>query len=605
MREARFISGDQGWLAFKGMEGRAQMVATTPADSGAMPAESKPTPVAKSAPSIGARVLCQALVREGVDTLFGYPGGAVIPLYDVLPEFPEIHHVLVRHEQGAGHAADGYARVTGKVGVCLATSGPGATNLVTPIATAMLDSIPLVAITGQVGQHFIGSDAFQEIDITGITLPITKHNFLVRHAADIGPTIQKAFHLAKSGRPGPVLVDIPKDVLLASAELAPAEALDLVGYKPTYTPHRRQIRLAAEEIRNARKPLILAGHGILLSGAMEELKTLAEKAQIPVGLTLLGIGGIDQDHPLCLGMVGMHGFAHANRAIHETDLLIGVGMRFDDRVTGRVSDFAPNARVVHIDIDPAEIGKNIETTVPVVGDARQALALLNAELEDLRHDEWLESIAEWRRTPPYRPHTNDAVLQPQFVMERLHEAMQGSAIVVTDVGQHQMWAAQYFKCNKPNNWVTSGGLGTMGFGVPAALGAALARPDEEVWAIVGDGGVQMTLFEFATLVQEQANVNVVIINNGYLGMVRQWQQLFHDRNYSETFISQPDFQMLATAYGMAARTITSRDDVDDAIEWAREIVGPTLLNFVVEQEMNVYPMIPSGGSYGELIEKGE
>ncbi|MCO5175631.1 MAG: biosynthetic-type acetolactate synthase large subunit [Thermomicrobiales bacterium] len=581
------------------------MVATTPEESGAAPAASQPRSVAKAAPSIGARVLCEALVREGVDTVFGYPGGAVIPLYDVLPEFPSIHHVLVRHEQGAGHAADGYARVTGKVGVCLATSGPGATNLVTPIATAMLDSIPMVAITGQVGQHFIGSDAFQEIDITGITLPITKHNFLVRHAADIGPTIQKAFHLAKSGRPGPVLVDIPKDVLLAASELGAAESLDLVGYKPTYTPHRRQIRLAAQEIRNAQKPLILAGHGILLSGAMDELKTLAEKAQIPVGLTLLGIGGLDQNHPLCLGMVGMHGFAHANRAIYETDVLIGVGMRFDDRVTGRVSDFAPNARVVHIDIDPAEIGKNIETTVPVVGDARQALALLNAELEELRHDEWIESIAEWRRTPPYRPHANDAVLQPQFVMERLCEATDGNAIVVTDVGQHQMWAAQYFQCNKPNNWVTSGGLGTMGFGVPAALGAALARPDDEVWAVVGDGGVQMTLFEFATLVQEQANVNVVIINNGYLGMVRQWQQLFHDRNYSETFISQPDFQMLATAYGMAARTVTSRDDVDVAIEWAREIVGPTLLNFVVEQEMNVYPMIPSGGSYGELIEKGE
>ncbi|HQZ90096.1 MAG TPA: biosynthetic-type acetolactate synthase large subunit [Thermomicrobiales bacterium] len=575
------------------------------------PVESSPTPVAEprqaaaARPRNGARVLCEALVREGVDTIFGYPGGAVIPLYDVLPEYPRLNHVLVRHEQGAGHAADGFARATGRVGVCLATSGPGATNLVTPIATAMLDSIPMVAITGQVAQQFIGSDAFQEIDITGITLPITKHNFLVRHAADIGPTIQKAFHLASSGRPGPVLVDIPKDVLLAQGELAPAEPLELIGYKPTYTPHRRQIRLAAQEIRNARKPLILAGHGILLSGAMDELRTLAERAQIPVALTLLGIGGISQQHPLCLGMVGMHGFAHANRAIHEADLLIGVGMRFDDRVTGRVSKFAPNARIVHIDIDPAEIGKNVETAVPVVGDARQALAMLVADVEELRHEEWIAEIDDWRQTPPYRPLGNETVLQPQFVMERLSELTERSAVVATDVGQHQMWAAQFYKCDTPNHWITSGGLGTMGFGVPAALGAAIGRPEAEVWAIVGDGGVQMTSFEFATIVQEHANVNIAIINNGYLGMVRQWQQLFHDRNYSETFISQPDFQMLATAYGIPARTVTRREEVDDAIVWARATDGPTLINFVVDQEMNVYPMIPSGGSFGELIEKGE
>lgn len=581
------------------------MVATKPLEGDPSAMTAQPQVVTPPRPRIGARVLCEALRREGVDTIFGYPGGAVIPLYDVLPEYPDLHHILVRHEQGAGHAADGYARATGKVGVCLATSGPGATNLVTPIATAMLDSIPLVAITGQVGQHFIGSDAFQEIDITGITLPITKHNFLVRHASDIGPTIQKAFHLASTGRPGPVLVDIPKDVLLSQAELAPAESLDLIGYKPTYTPHRRQIRLAAQEIRNARKPLILAGHGIILSGAMDELKALAERAHIPVALTLLGIGGFSQQHPLCLGMVGMHGFAHANRAIHEADLLIGVGMRFDDRVTGRVSEFAPNARIVHIDIDPAEIGKNVETTVPVVGDARQALAMLVAEVEELRHDEWLASIDEWRRTPPFRPLGNDAVLQPQYVLERLCELTQRCAVVTTDVGQHQMWAAQYYKCDTPNHWITSGGLGTMGFGVPAALGAAIGRPDAEVWAVVGDGGVQMTLFEFATIVQEQVNVNIAIINNGYLGMVRQWQQLFHDRNYSETFISQPDFQMLATSYGIAARTVTRREEVDDAITWARSIAGPTLINFVVEQEMNVYPMIPSGGSFGELIEEGE
>jgi acetolactate synthase I/II/III large subunit len=555
-------------------------------------------------PILGARVLCQALEREGVDTIFGYPGGVVIPLYDVLPEFG-IHHVLVRHEQGAGHAADGYARATGKVGVCLATSGPGATNLVTPIATAMLDSIPLVAITGQVPQAVIGSDAFQEIDITGITLPITKHNFLVRSAAEIGPTIQKAFHLAQTGRPGPVLVDIPKDVLLAKGTLGPAVKLDLPGYRPTYTPHRRQIRLAAQEIRNARKPLILAGHGILLSGAVDELRQLAEKAQIPVGLTLLGIGGFPQSHPLCLGMVGMHGFAHANRAIHEADMIIGVGMRFDDRVTGKLSEFAPNARIVHIDIDPAEVGKNVPTAVPVVGDARQALDLLMQEIEEIRHDDWLADIAEWRRVPPYRATGPARGLLPQHVVERMHQLTRGDVIVTTDVGQHQMWAAQFFKCDVPNQWISSGGLGTMGFGVPSALGAALGRRDAEVWAIVGDGGVQMTLFEFATLVQERANVKIAIINNGYLGMVRQWQQLFHDKNYSETFISQPDFVMLGTAYGIPSRKVERREEVDDAINWARSFEGPALINFVVGQEENVYPMIPSGGSFKELIEEGD
>jgi acetolactate synthase I/II/III large subunit len=564
--------------------------------------ESDEQPQSAPKPMIGARVLCQALQREGVDLIFGYPGGAVIPLYDVLPEF-DIKHVLVRHEQGAGHAADGYARVTGKVGVCLATSGPGATNLVTPIATAMLDSVPMVAITGQVSKAVIGTDAFQEIDITGITLPITKHNFLVRDVSEIGPTIQKAFHLASTGRPGPVLVDIPKDVLLASGELAPGARLDMPGYRPTTTPHRRQIRLAAQEIRNSSKPLILAGHGILISNASEELKALAEIADIPVGLTLLGIGGFPQSHPLCLGMVGMHGFAHANRAIHEADLLIGVGMRFDDRVTGKLADFAPNARVIHIDIDPAEIGKNVVPTVPVVGDARKSLQMLVDELESITHDAWRNEIDDWRRVPPYKVRPSRS-LMPQYVLERLHHQTGGNAIVTTDVGQHQMWAAQFYKTDHPNNWVSSGGLGTMGFGVPSALGAALGRPDEEVWSIVGDGGVQMTLFEFATLVQENANVKIGIINNGYLGMVRQWQQLFHDRNYSETLISGPDFVALGTAYRIPSRRVQRREEVDEAIRWASDIKGPALIEFVVGQEENVYPMIPSGGSFSELIEEG-
>ena len=552
--------------------------------------------------AIGARLLCQALEREGVDLIFGYPGGAVIPLYDVLPEF-NIHHVLVRHEQGAAHAADGYARATGRPGVCLATSGPGATNLVTGIATAMLDSVPVVAITGQVPQGVIGSDAFQEIDITGITLPITKHNFIIRRVEDIGPTIQKAFYLATTGRPGPVLVDVPKDVLLAEGELAPAEPVQLLGYRPTIVPHRRQIRRAAEVLRAAERPLILAGHGILISGATEELVRFAERAQIPVGLTLLGIGGFPGSHPLCLGMVGMHGFAHANRAIHEADVIVGIGMRFDDRVTGRVSEFAPNAQIIHIDIDPAEIGKNVETAVPVVGDAREALLALLEEMEPQRHDAWLETIASWRKRSSGRSRGVPGALAPQYVVERLHALTEGKAIVTTDVGQHQMWTAQYYTCDIPNQWITSGGLGTMGYGVPSALGVALGRPDAEVWAVVGDGGVQMTMFEFGTIVQEGAKVNIAIVNNGYLGMVRQWQELFHNRNYSETPISSPDYMLIAQAYGIPARRVTRREEVDDAIRWARSIDGPTLLEFKVNQEENVYPMIPSGGSIREMIEE--
>ncbi|HEU5421902.1 MAG TPA: biosynthetic-type acetolactate synthase large subunit, partial [Nitrolancea sp.] len=539
-----------------------------------------------------------------VDTIFGYPGGVVIPLYDVLPEFG-VHHVLVRHEQGAAHAADGYARATGKVGVCLATSGPGATNLVTGIATAMLDSVPIVAITGQVSQAVIGSDAFQEIDITGITLPITKHNFIIRRVEDIGPTIQKAFHLAGSGRPGPVLVDIPKDILLGKGVLAPSNAVNLPGYKPTVVPHRRQVRRAAELIQQAERPLILAGHGILISGASDELVRFAEQAQIPVGLTLLGLSGFPASHPLCLGMVGMHGFTQGNHAINAADVLIGIGMRFDDRVTGRLSEFAPSARVVHIDIDPAELGKNVSAEVPVVGDARETLKLLLKEVSPTRHDAWLKEIATWRRLPPAAPTDPDGPLAPQTVISRLHALTKGRAIVTTDVGQHQMWAAQLYGCDRPGQFISSGGLGTMGYGVPSALGAALGCPDEDVWAIVGDGGVQMTLFEFATIVQERARVKVAIVNNGYLGMVRQWQELFHNRNYSETPISSPDFVLLAQAYGIPARRVSHPGEVDEAIRWAQAIDGPALLEFQVNQEANVFPMIPSGGSVSEMIEAVE
>ncbi|MEZ4522861.1 MAG: biosynthetic-type acetolactate synthase large subunit [Thermomicrobiales bacterium] len=432
---------------------------------------------------------------------------------------------------------------------------------------------------------------------------MTKHNFLVRDVKDLGPTIQKAFHLAQTGRPGPVLVDIPKDVFLAEGELGAPLELDLPGYRPTYTPNRRQIRLAVEEINQASKPMILAGHGVLLSDAHAELREFAEKADIPVGLTLLGIGGFPQSHPLGLGMIGMHGFTHCNRAINEADLLIAVGMRFDDRVTGNLDEFAPNARVIHIDIDPAEIGKNVPADVPVVSDAKSALRMLIDSVDSQDHGDWRAEISEWRQRPPYRQPEAERGLLAQTVIERMFELTKGEAIVTTDVGQHQMWAAQFYKSDLPNHWISSGGLGTMGFGVPSALGAAKAAPDAEVWAIVGDGGVQMTSFEFSTLVQERANVKIAILNNGFLGMVRQWQQFFFNSNYSETQIGQPDFVALAHAHHIAARRVDTPAGVDEAITWAQEIDGPVLIDFVIGQEENVFPMIPSGATFADLIEE--
>ncbi len=548
----------------------------------------------------GSEITCASLVAEGVTTVFGYPGGAVIPLYDALPRF-DLHHVLVRFEQWAALAADGYARATGKVGVCIATSGPGATNLVTGLANSQLDSVPIVAITGQVTQALIGRDAFQEVDITGITLPVTKHNYLVQTAADIAPTIKEAFHLAASGRPGPVLVDIPKSVFQANAPFYYPESVSRRGYQPSHTPNMRQVRLAAEAINSAKKPLIMAGHGILLSGGTEEFRQFVERTGMPVIFTLLGLGCFPEDHPLALGLMGMHGHKHVNDALEECDLLVNIGARFDDRATGRIDGFAPHAKVVHVDIDPAEIGKNVVTAVPVVGDAREALRLLLGEVQERRHDSWMGWI-DSRRNRVLEAALEDlpTTPEPYAIVKAIAKATNGEAIVATDVGQHQMWTAQHFGFNHPDRNITSGGLGTMGFGLPAAIGAKLGRPDLEVWAIVGDGGIQMSLNEFATAVQEGLDINIAIINNGYLGMVRQWQDLFHGKNYSEVQISAPDFVKLAEAYGMTGIRVTTDAEIVPAIEKARSIPGPVLVEFVITPEANVYPMVPPGGSNSEM-----
>lgn len=549
----------------------------------------------------GAQITCRSLELEGVTTLFGYPGGAVIPLYDAIAS-AKFHHVLVRFEQWAGMAAQAYARVTGEVGVCIATSGPGATNIVTALADAHLDSIPMVAITGQVGQSLIGRDGFQEVDITGITLPVTKHNYLIRRAEDIAPTIKEAFYLARSGRPGPVLIDIPKDVFVAKAAFEYPAATGRRSYQPNTVPNMRQVRLAADLISQAKKPVIMAGHGIILSNAEEEFRAFAEKTGIPVMFTLLGLGAMDEDHPLSLGMMGMHGHRHVNRALEEADLLVNIGARFDDRATGRLSGFAPNARVIHVDIDPAEIGKNVKTDVPVVGDAKEALKLLLNEVEATCYAEWMNWI------DGQRDRVLEAALEdmpewpePYAIIKAIAEVTDHEAIVTTDVGQHQMWAAQHIGVRHGDRWVTSGGLGTMGFGLPAAIGAKMGRPDLEVWSIIGDGGFQMSSSELATAVQENLDINLAIINNGYLGMVRQWQDLFHNHNYSEVRITSPDFVKLAEAYGATGIRVTTTDEIYPAIARARSIKGPVVIEFVVEPEANVYPMVPAGASNSEMV----
>ncbi len=551
----------------------------------------------------GAQVLCQSLIEEGVEVIFGYPGGVVLPLYDTLPQYPQLRHILVRHEQGAAHAADGYARVTGKVGVCLATSGPGATNLVTGVANAFLDSSPVVAITGQVARHLIGRDAFQEIDITGITLPMTKHNYLVLDTGLLARTVKEAFHLARTGRPGPILIDIPRDVFEEKVEFHYPSQVDLPGYKPTVTGNPLQIKRAARLIAEAEKPLILAGRGIMISGACEELAALARAQQIPVVTTLLGIGCFPEGDELSFGMLGMHGMAYANMAVSQADLIIAIGMRFDDRATGRVNGFAPNARIVHIDIDPAEIGKNVRVDLPIVGDVGAVLKVLNKQLEPAKNMAWFRQLDDWRRKHPLDTDGEGDVLLPQYVIEKIDEVTKGEATIVTGVGQNQMWSAQHYCYNRPNSLVSSGGLGTMGFELPAALGAKIGRPQDTVWCIAGDGGFQMTLQELGTIAQEQAAVKVAILNNGYLGMVRQWQEMFYGKRYVATPITCPDFTKIAEAYCIPALNVKTREEVVPAIKKAMAEPGPFLINFQVEPEENVYPMVAPGAALDEVIEK--
>jgi acetolactate synthase I/II/III large subunit len=553
----------------------------------------------------GAEIMWECLVREGVTDIFGYPGGAILPAYDAMLNFP-IRHILVRHEQGATHMADGYARASGRVGVAIATSGPGATNMVTGIATAMMDSSPIVCITGQVGSKLIGSDAFQETDITGITLPITKHNYLVTRPQDVAPAVREAFHLARSGRPGPVLIDITKDAQQLSCIFDWDAAAPVEHKPPLPEPDAAACARAIELIATAERPVVLVGHGILLGDATRELRQFIDRTRIPAAVTLLGIGALPASHPHNLGMMGMHGEAWVNTAIQEADLLIALGMRFDDRVTGNLKTYAQRARKIHVDIDAAEINKNVPVDVAIVGDVKTVLnawlpgllpndaSAWNARIDGLRGD---AAVRDIKNLP------DDGHLYAAHVIHDLWRATNGSAVVVTDVGQHQMWEAQYYHHEDPRTLITSGGLGTMGFALPAAIGAKVACPDAEVWAIVGDGGFQMTMSELATIVQEHLDINIAIINNGFLGMVRQWQQFFYDKRYAATPLISPDFVKLADAYGLKARAVKARRDVLPAVAEARAEPGTFLLDFQVEQEDSVYPMVPAGADLHAMIRR--
>lgn len=568
----------------------------------------------------GAQIMCEALIREGVEVMFGLPGGAIMPFYYAMWEYrDQLRHILCRHEQGAGHAAEGYARATGKLGVCIGTSGPGVTNLVTPIADAMMDSTPILAICGQVGSHVLGKDAFQETDITGITMPITKHNYLVKDVRELPYVFKEAIHIATTGRPGPVLIDITKDAMQKSIVPNWDIKLNLPGYKPTYQGNHKQIREAIKLITSAKKPLIIAGNGVIMASASEDLRAFAERLRIPVITTLHGIGAIPENHPLSIGMPGMHGWVHVNRAIQECDVLLNIGGRFDDRVTGKASTFAPNAKVIHVDIDPSEIGKNVKVTIPIVGDARLVIQAMSEnlpgadELAELHGhaSDWMEHIRDMqdrhqgKQQYISRAETEKMALPPHDVYEALSRTLnlRGNYHVVTDVGQHQMWAAQLLDWNHgPRSHITSGGAGTMGFALPASLGVAVADPNSTVWVIAGDGGFQMTNQEMATIMQEGIkNIKVAVINNGYLGMVRQWQELFEQKRYSGTPLSGPNFARLAEAYGWKGLTIEHSSQVQAAIDEAHATDGPVLIDFRVEREVNVFPMVPQNKSIGEMI----
>jgi len=550
--------------------------------------------------STGAEILRDTLLKEGVEVIFGYPGAAVLPIFDLLYDAP-IRMVLTRHEQGAAHAADGYARATGKVGVCLSTSGPGATNLVTGIATAAFDSVAMLAITGQVKTFLIGNDAFQEADTTGITRPITKHNYLVKDVRDLARTIREAVHIATSGRPGPVVVDLPVDVSNASCDGGIPETIDLPGYKPRYQGHPRQIKLAAEAINAAERPVIYAGGGVIISNASDQLRALAAKANIPVTLTLLGLGAFPGDNPKFLGMLGMHGTASANLAIQSSDLIIAVGARFDDRVTGKVNAFAPHAKIIHIDIDPASISKNIRVDIPVVGDAGRILAELNSLVESRERKAWFDLIDQWRAEHPLA--YKDTGLKPQYVIKEICRLSPEDTVIATEVGQNQMWTAQWYTFRKPRTIISSGGLGTMGYGFPAAIGAQMGRPTATVWDIAGDGSIQMNIQELATAVGYKLPVKVAILNNGYLGMVRQWQELFFDRRYSSTDIAynNPDFVKIAEAYGAKGIRVTEKEEVVPAIQEALGTNGPVFIDFRIDREENVFPMVPAGEAIDRMI----
>jgi acetolactate synthase-1/2/3 large subunit len=550
----------------------------------------------------GGEILIKSLQKEGVDVIFGYPGGSVLPVFDVLYDAP-IKFILTRHEQGAAHAADGYARATGKVGVCMATSGPGATNLVTGIATAYMDSIPIVAITGQVKTFLIGNDAFQEADVTGITRPITKHNYLVKDVKDLAYIVKEAFHVARTGRPGPVLIDLPVDVQIHQTEFNYPRDVNIRGYKPTYHGHMGQIKKIAKAIQVSKRPVLYVGGGVIISEASKELFELAKKTNIPVTTTLLGLGAFPETNDLGLGMLGMHGTVYANHAIMSSDLIIAIGSRFDDRVTGKLDAFAPEAKIVHIDIDPASVSKNVKVDIPVVGDCKSVIRELLRYVKRCDTDKWLEKINEWKKKAPLK-YKNDNKLRPQYVVEEIYKITKGNAIITTEVGQNQMWAAQFYKYTKPRTFLSSGGLGTMGYGFPAAIGAKVGNPDKIVFDIAGDGSIQMNIQELATAVIDKINVKIAVLNNCYLGMVRQWQELFYKKRYSYTYLNtcrSPDLVKLAESYGACGIRVTKKKDVKKAIETAIKTPLPALIDFQVEKEENVFPMVPAGEAINRMI----